>query len=235
MIDDDFIIELDDPQTLYYAECRANLERNQEDGRLSSHTALTLLSVIAMAERNGLMLATPGEPAGFGGFGDIPLILVEFPHKETSLAPWHRVHEALEVTGATPEQYFAFKAEEEQEVVEEGGKSRFDSYRMHHPDGTSYEVPCCNWQMVMLLMLDGPWGKEFFKNMQPTFRRALVNSGLGETLGPVVVTEGPDGLLVPTGQTITEAILAQGPLPTHEEAVRAARSGPLGALLGGDR
>jgi hypothetical protein len=234
VIDDDFVITLDGVQLAYYAEYRAKIRRDRDDGLLQPHSCRTLESVIDLAERKGLMLATPGQPANFGGFGALPTVLVEFPHIETALAPWHRVHEALELTGATVEQYKAFKADEEQEVREEGGTSRFDSYRCHPADGPSFEVPVCNWQMVMLLMLDGPWGKEFFGNMQPAFRRAMVESGLGESLGAVVVREGVDGEFVHTGETITDAILAGGPLLSVEETHRRAQAGPLGGLHSGD-
>lgn len=234
MIDDDFIIKLDDAQRMYYSGYRAKVRSDLRTGLLKPHSSRTLESVIDLAERKGLMLATPGGAPSFGGFGDLPTVLVEFPHLETSLAPWHRVHEALEVAGATVEQYEAFKADEEQEVLEEGGTSRFDSYLCHQPDGTSFAVPVLNWQMVMLLMLDGPWGKEFFSNMQPAFRRAMVDTGLGEALGAVVVRQGADGEFVHTGETITDAILADGPLLPVEETHRRAQAGPLGGF-GGDR
>ncbi len=207
MIDDDFIREIDSTQSAYYETYRVRAMRDRMGGRLRQRRHQTLKSVIAMAERQGLMLAGPGVPDMKGGFGDLPQVLVAFPHKETSLAPWHRVHEALQLTGATVEQYEQLLAEELEEVREDGGTPRFDSYRSYQPDGSSIVVPCANWQMVMLLMLSGPHGEGFSKMMQPVFREAMVASGLGDTLGPIVARPNADGVMQLTGETMTDAIL----------------------------
>lgn len=207
MIDPDLIIELDSIQSTYYQDYRVRCMRDRMAGRLKQRKHQTLKSALAMGQRQGLMLGGPGVAAMDGGFGDLPQVLVAFPHKETAHAPWHRVHEALAVTGATFEQYEQLLADELDEVREEGGTPRFDSYRSYQPDGSSIEVPCANWQMVMLLMLMGPRGEDFSEKMRPVFREAMVTSGLGDALGTVVARVNGDGALEMTGETITDAIL----------------------------
>lgn len=210
MLDPDFTIELDETQTSYYQEYRVRLTRDRMAGRLKRQSHRTLKSVLELAERQGLMLAGPGVPDMEGGFPGLPQVLVAFPHKPTGLAPWYRVHEALELTRASFEQYETLRAEELEEVREEGGTPRFDSYRSFQPDGSSIVVPVANWQMVMLLFLSGPQRDGFFRAMQPRFREAMVASGLGEALGPVVVRPNADGVMVLTGETITDVIIADG-------------------------
>ncbi|MET0520827.1 MAG: hypothetical protein ABW156_02465 [Jiangellaceae bacterium] len=82
---------------------------------------------------------------------------------------------------------------------------------------------------AMRAMMSGPWGKEFAAALMPTFRRAIVSSGLGDNLGPVIrINE--DGRAEQTDMTFTE-FLAQGePLPTPDQARDSAFRGPAGAL-----
>jgi hypothetical protein len=89
----------------------------------------------------------------------------------------------------------------------------------------------CRLEMVgpsfaIRAMLSGPWGKEFSDALFPTFRRALVESGMADRLGPVL-KQNPDGTFEQTDMTFGE-FMAQGePLPTHEAARAQAFQGPV--------
>lgn len=82
---------------------------------------------------------------------------------------------------------------------------------------------------AMRAMLASPWGREFADAMMPTFRRALVASGMADKIGPVVRIR-EDGTAEQVEMSFGD-FMAQGEaLPTHDEARESAFRGPGGAL-----
>ena len=205
---------------------RASIRRSRNAGKLARYKARTIFSVCDLAERQGRNIPDVSMTVSFMGLGSLRPALAD---PEDGDGDWFFVHEVLEITGATPEQWHRLREEELVEAAEEPPTvPRVDEFTNHRADGGHHQVPVCNWQMAMLLALDGPWGKELFANVQPAFRKAAVASGIGDGIG--VVRIGDDGVARETGETLTEAILRDGPLPSDEVIREQIRRGPLGAL-----
>lgn len=213
-----------DPKTY-----RAVVRRDRDAGRLPRYRARTLLSVCDLAERQSRHLADIRQPVSFMGLGNLRPVLAD---PRVGDGDWYFVHEALEITGATAEQWHQLKDEEiaEAEAGEDGRTwpARVDEYTNHCADGSRHQVPVCNWQMVLMLALDGPWGDELMSNAQPALRRIMVETGLGDEFQAVRI--GEDGTAQVTGESLTDVILAEGPLTSAEVAREQIRRGPLGAL-----
>lgn len=210
-----------DPNTL-----RAKARRERADKKIARYQARTLLSMCDLAERHGRLVPENHRRTVFMGLGELRPALIDPTDGD---GDWFFVHEVLDLTGATPEQWHQLHDEEIAEAAEEPPVlPRVDEYTNHRADGGSHQVPVCNWQMAMLLALDGPWGKELMTNAMPAFRRAMVETGIGDNIQTVRVDE--DGTVHYTGETLTEAVLADGPLPSAEVAREQIRRGPLGAL-----
>lgn len=213
-----------DPKTM-----RATARRDRATGKVARYKARTVLSVCDLAERHGRLVPGIGRATAFMGLGELRPALIDPTDGD---GDWFFVHEVLELTGATPEQWHQLHDEEIAEAAEEPPVlPRVDEYTQYRADGGSHQVPVCNWQMAMMLALDGPWGKELMANAMPAFRRAVVESGIADQIDVVRVAD--DGTARLTGQTMTEAILADGPLPSAEVVREQIRRGPLGALQDG--
>ncbi|MEH0423156.1 hypothetical protein [Streptomyces sp. B21-083] len=205
---------------------RAQIRRDRNAGRIARYKARTVFSVCDLAERHGRNIPDVHKTVGFMGLGELRPALADPTDGD---GDWFFVHEVLEITGATPEQWHQLHDEEIAEAAEEPAvPPRVDEFTNHRADGGSHQVPVCNWQMAMLLALEGPWGKELMANVMPAFRRAAVESGIGDQID--VVRIGDDGIARHTGETMTAAILADGPLPSAEVVREQIRRGPLGAL-----
>lgn len=214
-----------DPKTY-----RAVVRRDRDAGRLPRYRARTLLSVCDLAERQGRHVADIRKSIGFMGLGELRPVLADPTDGD---GDWFFVHDVLTITGATPEQWHQLHDEEIAEAAEDPPVApRVDEYACHRADGGSHQVPVCNWQMALLLALDGPWGKELMDNVTPAFRRTMVETGLGDEFQ--VVRLADDGTARYTGESMTDAILANGPLPSAEVVREQIRRGPLGALQDGD-
>ncbi|MEU9285994.1 hypothetical protein AB0D57_15020 [Streptomyces sp. NPDC048275] len=211
-----------DPKTM-----RASVRRDRATKSLARYKARTILSACELAERHGRHIPAPHQRTVFMGLGELRPALIDPTDGD---GDWFFVHEVLELTGATPEQWHQLHDEEIADAVEEPPVlPRVDEYTQHRAEGGSRQVPVCNWQMAMMLALDGPWGKELMANAMPAFRRAAVESGIADQIN--VVRLADDGTAHATGETMTDAILADGPLPSAEVVREQIRRGPLGALL----
>ncbi|MET9411303.1 hypothetical protein ABZX90_37000 [Streptomyces sp. NPDC002935] len=215
-----------DPKTL-----RAVARRDRAAKKVARYQARTILAVCNLAERHGRHVPAVGHRTSFMGLGELRPALIDPSDGD---GDWFFVHEVLEITGATPEQWHQLYDEEIAEAAEEPPVlPRVDEYTQHRADGGSHQVPVCNWQMALMLALDGPWGKELMANITPAFRRAAVESGIADQIQVVRLAE--DGTAHETGESMTDAILADGPLPSAEVVREQIRRGPLGNLLDGDR
>ncbi|MFG3586583.1 hypothetical protein [Streptomyces sp. NPDC047990] len=214
-----------DPKTL-----RANARRDRAAGRAARYRVRTVLSVCDLAERHDRLVPVGDvRPTSFMGIGELRPALVDPTDGDPD---WFFVHEVLVITGATPEQWQQLRDEEIAEAAEEPPvPPRVDEYANHRADGGSHQVPVCNWQMALMLALDGPWGRELMANAMPAFRRAAIESGIADELDVVRITD--DGTAHYTGETMADAILRDGPLPSPEVIREQIRRGPLGALRDG--
>ncbi|GHJ01584.1 hypothetical protein TPA0906_34490 [Streptomyces olivaceus] len=205
---------------------RATVRRDRASGKVARYRARTVLSACDLAERHNRHIPGPDQSTMFMGLGELRPALIDPVDGD---GDWFFVHEVLDLTGATPEQWHRLHDEEIAEAAEEPPVlPRVDEYTQHSADGGSHQVPVCNWQMAMMLALDGPWGEELMTNAMPALRRALVETGLGDELEAVRLDE--DGTVHQTGETLTDVILADGPLPSAEVVREQIRRGPLGAL-----
>jgi hypothetical protein len=205
---------------------RASIRRDRNAGRIARYKARTIFSVCDLAERHGRNIPDVHKTVSFMGLGSLRPALAD---PEDGDGDWFFVHEVLDITGATPEQWHQLHDEEIAESAEEPATvPRVDEFTNHRADGGTHQVPVCNWQMAMLLALDGPWGKELMSNVMPAFRRAAVESGIAERIDVVRIAE--DGTALETGETMADAFLRDGPLPSPEVIREQIRRGPLGAL-----
>ncbi|MEU9405073.1 hypothetical protein AB0E08_05095 [Streptomyces sp. NPDC048281] len=208
---------------------RAQVRRDRAAGRIARYRARTVLSVCDLAERHGQHLPNVTRTETFMGLGPIPAALAD---PEDGRATWFRVHEVLAITGAAPEQWHQLRDEEIADAAEEPAvPPRVDAYTNHRADGGHHQVPVCNWQVALMLALDGPWGAELMSNVMPAFRKAAVASGIADQVD--VVRIGDDGIARYTGETMADAIRADGPLPSDEVIHEQIRRGPFGNLLDG--
>lgn len=205
---------------------RTSILRYMKDGTISAHDGQTCLSLCDVAERHHRHLNDTSQPVPFMGLGELTPV---FTHPDDGNADWFFTSEVLLITGATIAQWKRLRDEEITESADEPAVTpRVDTIDFHLGDGTTHSTAVCNWQMAMLLALDGPWGNELMGNVMPAFRKAAVQSGIAQKISVVRVSE--DGSLVETGETMHDAILREGPLPSDEVIREQIRRGPLGTL-----
>jgi hypothetical protein len=208
---------------------RASIHRDRNAGRLARHKARTIFSVCDLAERHSRNIPDVHKTITFMGLGELRPALADPADGD---GDWFFVHEVLEITGATPEQWHQLREAEVAESSEEPPTPpRVDEFTQHNADGSTHQVPVCNWQMALMLALDGPWGEELMANAMPAFRRAAVESGIADQINVVRIAE--DGTAHETGETMADAVLRDGPLPSPEVIREQIRRGPLGAVQDG--
>lgn len=208
------------------AHYRAGVRRDRKAGRVPQHGARTLMSICDLAERHDRLIPDITKVTPFMGLGDLSSVLAD---PGDGRPDWFFVHEVLAITGATPKLWFSVRDEEIAEAAEEPPVSpRVDEYTVHNADGTTHQVPVCNWQMAMDLALRGPWGEEVMANALPAMRLAAIETGLAEQFPVVRVDE--DGSVIETGETLADVIRADDPLPSREVARQQIANGPLGAF-----
>lgn len=209
---------------------RDSIRKLIDDGQLPLHNGQTALSFCDFAEQHGRHLAAPGLTSIFMGLGEVTPVFAEPVDGERG--NWYFVGSALEATGATWQQWEQLRDEEIAEAAEEPAvPPRVDTITSYEEDGSTHQLAVCNWQMAMLLALDGPWGKELMANVMPAFRRAAVESGIADKINVVRIAE--DGTARETGETMADAFLRDGPIPSDEVIREQIRRGPLGALADG--
>ena len=205
---------------------RASIRRDRDAGRIARYKARTIFSVCDLAERQGRNIPDVNKTIAFMGLGSLRPALADPADGD---GDFFFVHEVLEITGATPEQWHQLREEEIAESAEEPVTTpRVDEFTNHRADGGTHQVPVCNWQMALLLALDGPWGKELMANVRPVFRKAAIASGIADQISVVRIAE--DGTAHETGETMADAFLRDGPLPSDEVIREQIQRGPLGAL-----
>jgi hypothetical protein len=208
---------------------RASIRKFIDDGRIPPHNGQTVLSLCDFADRHNLHLADPQKTVTFMGLASITPILTD---PAGGGSAWYHVVSVLEATGATRQQWEQLRDEEITEAAEEPAvPPRVDTVTVYEEDGSTHDLSVCNWQMALLLALDGPWGEELMANARPMFRRAAVESGIADQIGVVRIAE--DGTAHATGETMADVFRADGPLPSDEVIREQIRRGPLGALQDG--
>lgn len=206
---------------------RDSIRKLIDDGLLPLHNGQTALSLCDFAEKHGRRLAAPGLTCIFMGLAEVTPVFAEPVDGETG--NWYYVGSVLEATGATLRQWEQLRDEEIAEAAEEPAvPPRVDTVTVYEEDGSTHQLPVCNWQMAMLLALDGPWGEELTTNVMPAFRKAALNSGIADEINVVRIAE--DGTACETGETMADAFLRDGPIPSDEVIREQIRRGPLGAL-----
>ncbi|WP_432091796.1 hypothetical protein [Streptomyces sp. NRRL F-5630] len=207
---------------------RAVVRRDRKAGRLRRHHAKTVLSVCDLAERHDRLVPAPGQTVGFLGLGNLRAVLADTDRE----ADWFFVHEVLEISGATAEDWHRIHDEEITEAAQEPAVlPRVDEYTMHTPDGDQHQVPVCNWQIALLLALEGPWGPELMRNVEPALQRSILDTGAGDNIA--VARVGEDGVFRETGESLSDAIRAGGPLPSPEVIRHQIQAGPLASFRDG--
>ncbi|MDV7221009.1 hypothetical protein [Streptomyces prunicolor] len=210
-----------DPKTF-----RASVRRDRAARTIARYKARTLLSVCDLAERRDRHLGDIRTRVPFMGLGELRPVLAD---PDDGDGDWFFVHEVIAITGASAEQWHQLHDEEIEEAAEEPAVlPRVDEYTNHRADGGTHQVPVCNWQMALMLALEGPWGEEMMANAMPAFRRAAIESGIADQIDVVRIAE--DGTAHYTGESMAEAIRAEGPLPSAEVVREQIRRGPLGAF-----
>ncbi|MDX2679267.1 hypothetical protein [Streptomyces soliscabiei] len=209
-----------DPKTF-----RASIRKFIDDGQLPPHDGRSALDVCDLAERRGRHVADP-QTVTFMGLPGIVPVLADPADGDPD---WFFLGSVLEATGASWQQWEQLRDEEIAEAAEEPAvPPRVDTVTSYAEDGSTHQMAVCNWQMALLLALDGPWGKELMANMRPVFRKAAVESGIADRID--VVRIGGDGIARYTGESMADVFLADGPLPSDEVIREQIRRGPLGAL-----
>jgi hypothetical protein len=209
---------------------RASIRRLIDDGLLPLHNGQTALSLCDFAERHGRRLADPGLTCIFMGLGEVTPVFAEPVDGETG--NWYYAGSVLEATGASWQQWEQLRDEEIDEAAEEPAvPPRVDTVTSYEEDGSTHQLAVCNWQIALLLALDGPWGEELMTNVQPAFRKAALTSGIADQINVVRIAE--DGTAHSTGETMADAFLRDGPIPSDEVIREQIRRGPLGALADG--
>jgi hypothetical protein len=137
---------------------------------------------------------------------------------------WMNLTDILRVSGMGHDDLYAMFLDD---LEEDTGDVAELEWLVNDEGGKQY-LPLAGRSFAMRAMLEGPWSKEFIDNTRGLLRRALVNSGMADAFGPVVVIDEH-------GNTTTEASLADvltaAGLPTKEEAAEQAFRGPLGGVL----
>lgn len=209
---------------------RSSIRKLIDDGQLPLHNGQTALSLCDFAEQHGRHLAAPEQTSTFMGLGEVTAVFSE--PVDGQHGNWYFVGSVLEATGATWQQWEQLRDEEITEAAEEPAvPPRVDTITSYEEDGSTHQLPVCNWQMALLLALDGPWSKELMANVRPAFRKAAIASGIADQINVVRIAE--DGTVHETGETMADAFLRDGPLPSDEVIREQIRRGPLGALQDG--
>jgi hypothetical protein len=177
----------------------------------------------SFAERTGCAAVTE-HTIDLWGYGDVQVSFADDHGKW-----WASLAALVEPTGVPFDELHDMY----QEAVEDGDDDvEILSWVVTPGDGEDRDT--CFLEMVgpgfaMRSMMSGPWGKEFANALMPTFRRALIGSGLGDKLGPVV-QHTEDGTTEQTHATFSDFLLNGEGLPTRDEARERAFGGPAGAL-----
>ncbi|BBA99242.1 hypothetical protein RVR_5781 [Actinacidiphila reveromycinica] len=211
------------------AHYRAAVRRDRAAGRLKKHSARTLMSICDLAERHNRLIPDISKVTAFMGLGELSHVLADPTDGD---GDWFFVHEVLKLAGATPELWAEIRDGEIAEAAAEPPvPPRVDEYTVYSGDGTSHQVPVCNWQVAMDIALSGPWGDELMENILPSLRLAAIESGLAEKFETVLL--GDDGTVQPGG-TLADLIRANGPLPSREVARQQVADGLAGAFHRGN-
>lgn len=205
---------------------RVSINKFINNGQLAQTNGQTALGICDLAERRGLHLADPEQTVTLMGLGEVAPVLADPVDGEPA---WYFVGSVLEATGATWQQWEQLRDEEIAEAAEEPPvPPRVDTVTSYEADGSTHQLPVCNWQMAMLLALDGPWHEELMANMRPAFRKAALKSGIADQINVVRIAE--DGTAHVTGETMADVFSGDGPLPSDEVIREQIQRGPLGAL-----
>lgn len=161
----------------------------------------------------GFMPCDPGDTCNILGYGDVR---VWFTSGLDHLFPVSK--ELGDVTGLDMETMILAAKRMVDEGEDPDGVNRSDLMRFvpqRNEDGSWSGHFLAGMFGVINLMQEGPWSEEVASALEPTMRRAMKNSGLGDVLRTV------------DGMTFNEAVTQDGPLPSAEVAREQATRGPV--------
>ncbi|BCJ65131.1 hypothetical protein [Polymorphospora rubra] len=212
-----------DPEPNWTAGMRERIDDMYRNEGADAGTCNLLLSLLDLCERRNLYLPDTDCLVDLFGYGKVRPAGVSTIDREV----WLYAGDLAEPAGLDPEVVTDYWREE----YAEGD----DADLLHYADGqgVAWFLPVLNWEATMRLFVTrSPWAKEVMDALMPAFRGAMVNSGLGDDLAGIMVEVDDEGNLHATGETKTmsEMIRSQGPVPSREEARRAAFAGPAGSV-----
>lgn len=204
----------------YATNLRQSVAEDLRAGSMDRVTANALLGSADFAERTHSIPCDNGAVVSLWGFGDCPVLF----EPEDGHGFLTALHYLIEPTGCD---YATLRREYGSDV--EDGWPGVEQIIWHGNDGELRTLEIVNHQFCMRILGGvSPWASEFNKNMQATFRRAFIESGMAEALGPVTIVDS-DGT-VRDDLTMTDVITREGELPTEDEAREQAFRGAAGAL-----
>jgi hypothetical protein len=209
---------IDSPAREAAADLRRSVAEDYASDRIDWDTARALIASAEFCERTSSSIPSTGT-VSLWGFGDAPTIF----EPEDGHGFWTALHYLMEPTGCD---YRTLRAEYDSDTADKWpGVERLTWV---DASGKRRTLEVVNHQFSMRILAGvSPWSSEFNTNMQATFRRAFVGSGLAEHLGnATVVDEDGTTMQVPMADLFTGG----GELPSEEEATAQAFHGPAGAL-----
>jgi hypothetical protein len=197
---------------------RQHIDQQHQAGQLTAQDRALMLGYADFCERRDTVLPAPGSTIDLLGYGTVRPVVVSVHDHDV----WIHIGDLAEPAGvdmATVEQHWR----------DELADGDADQVVFTNPAGDQWSLPVLNFQGVMRLFLTySPWSAELMAALGPVFRRALVETGLGDAITGEVAQVDDAGRLHLTGETVTltEAITAAGPLPSAEVARHQAMRGP---------
>lgn len=186
-------------------------------------------SIARFCGTHHVMPTPPGMAVSLWGFGEI--IPIYAPADDRG-EWWAHIDSLSEPTGIPRDVLYREWHREREDAClnhEAGCKTEADQLVTVLDDGRKITDRLWSAFGVMGLFMGlSPWRKEFFNNLRPAFRRAAVLSGIADEIPIARIDEQGNAMV--TGETYTDVILADGPLPSSEVARHQAMAGPLAAL-----
>lgn len=200
------------------------IERALVSGEMGEHEVTAMRAMATFCRVHDAAPVAAGAVVDLWGFGDVAVAFTQVDGPGW----WADLDNVAELAG-----------------VDEKGKAEFWDCETDHDDpewplsvgsvewgtvdGRAIRACYVNHMGALRLFLGwSPWAPELMRNLEPTFERAMVGSGLGDLFKSVRVDA--EGNVVETGRTLSDAIRADGPVASGEVARAQAFSGPLGAL-----
>lgn len=200
---------------------RDRTNRQLDDGDIDTVDADYYFKLADLCEQKNVWPIISPTKHDWFGFGEVEPLFES--HDDDTY--WVSLVDAGRVSGMTDEAIWAMFLEDQAD----GYGDMADLEWLTNDEGDKASIPIVAHSFLLRAMLHGPWSKEFMTNTMGLFRRAVVKSGLGDKIAPVVVVK--DGVATETDMTFSDFLNAGEGLPSEEDAVEKAFRGPLGGAL----